>query len=141
MVKKNKKGWVKIIEAFVAILILLGFLMVIISQHRYSNEEKIFMKKNNAEILKGIETNSTLRNAILSESLPSNSSQPSFPENVKEYLLAKTLPGEICSLYICELGETCLMQDVGKETYSNEVLLFAGSTYSPRKLKLFCNLE
>ncbi|NCO18401.1 hypothetical protein COU58_03635 [Candidatus Pacearchaeota archaeon CG10_big_fil_rev_8_21_14_0_10_32_42] len=141
MVKKNKKGWVKIIEAFVAILILLGFLMVIISQHRYSNEEKIFMKKNNAEILKGIETNSTLRNAILSESLPSNSSQPSFPENVKEYLLAKTLTGETCSLYICELGETCLMQDVGKETYSNEVLLFAGSTYSPRKLKLFCNLE
>lgn len=144
MVKKlkfeNKKGWVKIIEAFLAIIVLLGFLMIIITQYKYSNEEKILVKENNVAILKGIETNLLLRDSVLSLNLPSNSNDSGFPSELSEYLDGATFTGENCVLQACSISDPCLFSEFDEEVYSYEIFIFSGtSEYSPRKLKVFCS--
>ncbi|MCR4327802.1 MAG: hypothetical protein NUV46_04450 [Nanoarchaeota archaeon] len=138
--KTNKKGWIKIVEAFLAIVILLGFLMVIITQYKYSNEERILIRENNAAILKNIEKDILLRDLVLSVALPSNSNEPGFPEELKTSLDERMFPGEVCVLNICEIESDCSILDIEKEVYSSEIFIFSGtSEYLPRKLKVSCN--
>ncbi len=140
---KTKKGWIRIVEAFMAIVILLAFVMVLLSQMRDLEGEKSLVEKNNFKILKGIEINLSLRNEALSLSLPAyfNDSGPS--SNFKKYLSNRTLIGENCFLYFCALNDSCKLQtEVLKEVYSSEIFLYANSTfYSPRKIKVFCYLK
>ncbi|MDP3966613.1 MAG: hypothetical protein Q8Q04_03715 [archaeon] len=141
MVKKNnKKGWIKIVEAFLAVVFLLGILMIILTQYHYSDEEKSLLEENNYEILVGIETNISLRNSAFTASLPSYSNESGFPLNLKTYLDKNMLKNEFCFLYICSLDDVCLLkEEINKDVYSSEILLFSStSSYSPRKLKVFC---
>jgi len=140
--KINKKGWIKIIEAFMAIVLLLGFLMVLLVQINKNNQNNSLVEDNNLKILKGIETNQSLKSSALSTSIPSNSNETSgFPDDLKNYLGNSTFSGQNCLLYICEVeGECNLNNEIKeKEVYSSEVLIFSNLTYySPRKLKVFC---
>ena len=138
--KKNKKGWIKVIEAFVAIVFLLGLLMVILTQYHFSDGGKSLIEENNHLILRGIETNVTLRNSAFSAGLPSYSNESGFPMGIKTYVDEKVLPGEACFLYICSLDDLCLLKgEVEIDVYSYETLIFSSSSlYSPRKIKVFC---
>ena len=136
----DKKGWIKIVEAFMAIVLLLSFLIVLLAQINDSDKEISAIEKNNFEILRGIETSPILRSEVLSLELPFNSSDGDIPPNLKEHIENKTLFEETCILYVCEINSLCeFNEDLEKEVYSSEVSIFSNSTvYSPRKLKIFC---
>ena len=65
----NKKGWIRIIEAFVAILLVAGVVLVVVGRGNFQREDisQIF---HDAEfsILREIQLNDTLRNEILGTS-------------------------------------------------------------------------
>jgi len=137
---KNKKGWIKIVEAFMAIALLLGFLMVMLVQINKNNQNNSLIEENNLKILRGIETNQTLRNAVLSSVIPSNSTGTGFSPELNSFLSDNTLLGQNCVLYICEVDNECNLEtEINEEIFSSEVLIFSNPTkYSPRKLKVFC---
>jgi len=137
---KNKKGWIKIVEVFMAIALLLGFLMVIIWAMDRSEKNMFLTEENNIKILKGIEIEPSLRNSVLSLEIPSYSDEENFPTELEEYLSNNTFLGQECLLYVCEATGECNMEvDLNKEIYSSEILIFSNLTsYSPRKLKVFC---
>jgi len=137
---KQKKGWIRIVEAFMAIVLLLGFVFVILIQVNPFSKGTSLLKTNNIKILKVIETNFSLRNLVLASSPPINSNETNFPSELNESLIKNTLSGETCFLYICSVESECnLNEDIQKEVYSSEILIFSNETlYSPRKLKVFC---
>ncbi len=139
MKKINKKGWIKIVEAFMAIVLLLGFLLIMIAQVNKSSVDTSLTEKNNVKILNGIETNQTLRNSVLSSSVPAYSNE-TFPTDLETYLGNNTLSGQYCFLYICGAESECnFKENVNTDVYSSEILITSNLTlYSPRKLKVFC---
>jgi len=137
---KNKRAWIKIVEAFMAIALILGFLILLLNLKWSQSEDYSLLEKNNLEILRGIQGNSSLRANVFSSDVGLNSSSETFPESLRSYLDSNIIPGEACYLYICDLDSGCPVEVLPeKSVYASEVLLFAtSSVYSPRKLKISC---
>jgi len=135
----NKKAWIRIVEAFVAILLISVFLLIILNQDYV--EKKDFSSEiyeNQVGILTEIQLNSSLREEILNfETLPVE--WVNFPENIKIKISEKQLDFLTCEAKICEISDECLEEYEGKNIYAKSVMIVANSeTYSPRVLKLFC---
>lgn len=125
----NKKAWLRIVEAFLAILIILGVLIFIYSgiTERPSKSEEIY----NLEkiILDEISFSDSLRNAVLSEKL-----------DIVSAYVGDRLDGTSFnySVRICELDDICNLPFYQKEYYAKDVPIVANlSTYNPKKVKLF----
>jgi len=137
----NKKAWIRIVEAFVAILLISVFLLIILNQDYV--EKKDFSSEiyeNQVGILTEIQLDSSLREEILALTLPVEWGGVNFPENIKIKISEKQLDFLTCEAKICEISDECnLEQEVEKNIYAKSVMIVANSeTYSPRVLKLFC---
>jgi hypothetical protein len=142
--KSQKKGWIRIIEAFVAILIVAGVLLVTVGEG-YINKEDISEKVYNDQIkiLREIELDSSLRNDILNlevSIIPVESDEPDFPQGLTDKINIR-MPNYLeCKAKICELEKVCALNSyVEKDVYAQPVAIAADeNNYSPRQLKLFC---
>lgn len=140
----SKRGWIRIIEVFVSIMLLTGILLVVINPgySQKNNLQKEISSKENA-ILRDIELNSEMRTQILSipiGTLPLEWEE--FSDELPEvrdrivYLAPKNLD---CRAKVCTYDDTCLITGISGEIYAEAVLFSAdASTYSPRQLKIFC---
>jgi hypothetical protein len=136
----NKRGWIRIIEAFIAVLLISVFVLIAIDgkksiQEDFSSE----IYTNQISILKEIQLNSSLRNEILNlETLPLEGEN--LPESIKNKINEKKLGVLNCTGKICEIGLECELENYEeKEIYVES--LFISSNYekfAPRQLKLFC---
>ena len=119
-------------------LLAVVFLLIEV-QTRNVQKTTIYQEKA-LEILRGVEMNVTLRSEIVSENtLPINSSNPSFPPLLKSYLVENNLRTANCSLQICAPSDTCLLSLGQGAVYSKEILITSTKgSYNPRKLKIFC---
>ncbi|PIN88883.1 hypothetical protein COU57_07030 [Candidatus Pacearchaeota archaeon CG10_big_fil_rev_8_21_14_0_10_32_14] len=63
--KRNKRGWIRIVEAFIAILFIIGALLMVVNKGYFgkSNEEKVYQIQ--AEILREIQLNDEFRKEVL----------------------------------------------------------------------------
>ncbi len=130
MNKKDRKAWIRIVEAFLAILIITSVLLIVmarqparvdISQSVYEKQRQILDIVNKdddlrAEILNG---DNTQVNNMISQMVPS-----SWGFATK----------------ICELDLICNSNDVPveKEIYATEVVISSTLVdYSPKKLRFF----
>ncbi len=137
---KNNKGWIKIAEAFVAIMLLIGILLIMISSKNVSfNKGERFYNKE-AEILGGLQVNKTLRNEVLTSTLPINSTNPLFSSEINGFLESEVPLGMNCTLNLCATNTSCNLEiEVDGPVYVNEVLITGDNTiYSPRIARLFC---
>lgn len=140
----NKKAWIRIVEAFVAILLVLGVSLVMLGEG-YVGKKDISKKVYDAElsILREIQLDDNLRNEILSietKNLPMSWENILFPKNVKDRVI-KRIPNYLeCYTKICELEKLCeLDKPLLKDIYAQSVGIAANLTlYDPRQLKLFC---
>lgn len=143
MKKKNKRGWIKVLEAFVSIIMLIGLLAVIVqTQGTFSNKEA-FMNKAD-KIIEDIRINDSLRDAVISQgNLPIYSNEAGFSNTLSNYLDSIDTNLMNCTIGICSTQSPCnLQEDYEGEVYSKESLIMStDSTYSPRKLKIFCTKE
>ena len=142
----NKRGWIKIVEAFVSVLLIAGVLLYMINQG-YIGKSDISEQVYQAQIsvLREIELNNEMRAEILSVS---EDNLPVKWENFTDYYLEDIkskiedrIPDYLkCVGKVCELDKVCEMeQNIDKDVYAQAVAIAAeGDIYSPRQLKLFC---
>lgn len=143
---ENKKGWIRIVEAFVAILLIAGIVLVILDKGYIAKEdpsEKIYTFETG--ILKEIQENETLRQAVLSapEPLPINSSNVNFPAPLN-WKINPEIPSYLgCESLICDISDDCILdKQLEKDVYVRSVIISSTLVeYKPRQLKLFCWLK
>jgi len=142
---KNKRGWIRIVEAFVAVLLVTGVVLVIIDRG-YIEKEDISTKVYKAQlsILREVESDDCLREDILNvEELPvswENFNEENNLLDVKERIL-KRVPNYLeCEARICALTDICEFdKDYNIDIYAQAVGVTATlEIYDPRQLKLFC---
>jgi|SRR3989344_7384012 len=138
---KGKKGWIKIVEAVTAILLITGVLLISINKG-YIVKEDVSSKVYSAQIsiLREIEISDELRNKVLFSPSPLEESDPLFPQEIKE-IITKRKPNYLdCEAKICEMDELCeLSRYIEKDIYAQAVGIMATvDRYSPKQLKLFC---
>ena len=138
--RKNTKGWLKIVEAFLAILLLITILLLAVNT-RYLNVEKdqIFYNEE-SKILKSFQINETIRNEILKVNPPLNSSDSEFPSLIRESVENQIPVGMNCSITICNTGVVCDPSlEISKSVFVKEILIIGNQTkYSPRIINLAC---
>lgn len=133
--KKNKKGWIKIVEAFVAILLVAGVFLIVLNKGQVGKiDTSSDIQDTEVGILREIQLDEELRSQILSM-IPGESGIEwnDFPnEKVPNYLT--------CKAKICIVGSACVLQGYpDKDVYSESVIISANlQTFSPKVLKLFC---
>lgn len=134
--KKNKSGWIRIIEAFIMIVLLTGLVLVILAKDKIGfndSSESVYLKEQ--ALLNEIQSNNTLRDVVLNSAVPLEWS--SFPVNLK-YKINQT-ENLNCSGRICALGDDCIMNVSTKNVYTQSVIIIANlNKYDPRRLKIFC---
>ena len=141
---KNQRGWIRIIEVFVAILLIMGVVLLIINNVYIGKKDlSVGINKNELSILREIELNNTLRAGILATvSLPIEWSEfdSSGVGDVKDKITEKTPNDLECEAKICEINDGCLLDTtLEKDIYAKSIIILANSEiYNPRQLKLFC---
>ena len=141
--KKNRRGWIEIVEAFVAILLVAGVLLVVLNRGG-SQRADISNKAYEAElsILREIQTNDTLRAEILgvAEPMPVEWSDARFPAELKEKITFRTPNYLSCIGKICNMTQICVTSESPeKDIYSQSVSITSTlQTLGYRKLNLFC---
>jgi len=140
---KNKKAWIKIVEAFTAILLVTIVLLIIINSG-YIKREDISTRVYNTQIsiLREIQFNDTLRREILDvASVPLEWDDIKFPQNLKDKIIERTPNYLECNARICSSEDVCgFTGTIDKNIYAESVLISAALEpgYSPKQLKLFC---
>jgi hypothetical protein len=140
---KNKRGWIRIIEVFVAILLITGSLVLLIKNKAINNEElELRIHDQMIPVLREIQTNNTMRSAILDAPLPVDWTDFELRglSLIKNKIIEKTPVNFECEGKLCGLNELCtinLLEE--KNIYAETAFISADlDTYSPRQLKIFC---
>lgn len=138
--QKGKRGWIKVIEAFVSILFLISVVSIIIHSDNFQSKERPILKEKQVEILNGIQLNSSLRNEILLfSSYDLNSSSVGFPAGLKSHMESNKINNAECILKICPVNENCEIELSKDEIYAQSVLITSSHTdYNPKIAKIFC---
>ncbi len=124
----NKKGWIRIMEAFIGIILIAGFLVVlysnIISPSNKSEELYRFQKI----ILDEIAENNDLRENVLNN----------IKDPISDFVDERIPSGFNYTIKICEPGDICSMNEYHEETYSSERIISSTlKKYDPKKIKIF----
>lgn len=140
----KKRAWVKIVEAFIAILILAGVLISLISFNSISKDD-FSNEIYNVELslLHSIQNNQTYRNFLLNDSLilPIELYQGNKDlQKIDNYLLENSPFYLNCSTFLCDMGNNCVLnKKIDKSIFSQSIIVSSNLTnYNPRKLKVFC---
>ncbi len=143
---KDKRGWVRIVEAFVAILLITGVVLIILNKG-FIEKKDISDKIYEAElsILREIQTNSTLREEVIKAgALPIEWYDTTFPEQVKDKITERTPDYLNCVAKICEADKLCLLEEYQEQDIFAESIIISSileqgqSEQFYRQLKLFC---
>jgi len=130
MKKMNNKAWIRIAEAFLAILIVIGVLLVIMSKQDTTTNISEVIYERQDQILDLISENNTLREDII------------IGDNIEvNNLIVKMVPSSWeFETKICEIDDICSMESsiYDRDVYAEERLITSTLTqYSPKKLRFF----
>ena len=127
----NKKGWLRILDAFIAITLIISFLIVTVYQDKPRNELDKEIIKLQGDILNSITNDYSIRNQILNNNTSG--------VNARIEMILPT--GFNYSSRICAIEDVCgLTFYLDKEIFSEEYIVSTNLTsYSgaPVKIKLF----
>lgn len=144
-IKRHKKGWIRIVEAFVAILLIAGIVLVVVEQDQNRREDvssRIY--GSIISLIREIQLDNNLRTEIINiqdSGLPVEWEEfnASAPQTLAK-IIEKT-PGYLeCVGKICATNDQCLLANSPDKTiYAESVIISSNlQTYRPRILKLFC---
>jgi len=145
--QKNKRAWIRLVEAFIAILLVAGILFFIITQKNIGERNiSAQVYQEEVSILREIEMNKTLRGRVLEVGvtiLPISWNEDGFPD-IKIEITNEIPPHLTCVAKICEITDVCVLEEeleeeITGDIYAQSVGIFADLTqYAPRQLKIFC---
>lgn len=140
--KKDRKAWIRILEVFLSILIVMGSILVLLDRRGPGQDisEEVYEKQRG--ILNIISKNDVLRTEIITTTSTENNNQvntaiePMLPN-------AWNFTTNICELdLMCENPAGSVIYEEGFEVYSTEVLITSDlENYSPKKLRFFVWVE
>ncbi len=152
---KNKKGWMLILEATIAILIVSGVLLAVYSQQTSRRVSLVdYYDSLQGQILEDILLRSDLRLNLLNV-VNENSSDGNFSA-LNDFIDGKIPSGFGYSIRVCVLGdevdfckmdETTYIATMDKEVYVEEIIVSSelgegeDAVYAPKKLRLFVWME
>ena len=142
----DKRGWIKVVEAFVAILIIGAALILIIEQNIGSDEDiSSGIYKDEMAMLRAVQLNDNLRTSILGisdESLPLILDDTLFPADVRAKIQNERPSYLICNAKICKIDQECTIENsAAANIYVSKAAIFANLIkYNPRKLVISCVL-
>jgi|SRR3989344_1327883 len=145
MIFSNKKGFLRIVEAFIAILLITGVVLYIISRGS-SGDVKVERKIYEIEdtVLKEISRNTVYREKIVAYTVASPTSEDEiFIEELSNDVVKPKIPqGFDFVINICELNSACPLpidypyEDA--EIYSRSTPITATlEEYAPKQLRIF----
>lgn len=140
----NKRGWIRIVEAFFSLLLIAGVLLIVINKGYLGGEDassKIYDLQ--LSVLREIELDDNLRTKVLeiNESLiPIEDDHSKFPVEIISRIDERIPESFVCRSKICNIDVICeLSKYVEQDVYAQKVAITATiDTYSPRQLKMFC---
>jgi len=138
---ENKKGWIRIVEAMVAILLISGFLILIIDNPENRGKDisaKVYVAEN--AILREVQLNNTYRTYILGigEAVVEFDN---FNVDLKNHIKSRTPLYLNCTGKLCDFATdpVCDIEYLEKNIYVRSVMIAANSDiYEPKLLKIFC---
>ncbi len=136
--KKNNKGWIRIVEAFIAVLLVIGAAIIVVGGGIQIEgiSEKVYDVE--ISILREIQLNNTLRSEILETS--GTIEWDDFPSETKNKIQNRIVSWLECVTKICPPESVCLLEgESEKSIYAQSVLITSTlDIFNPRQLKLFC---
>ncbi len=135
---KNNRGWIRILEATIAVLMVSGILITVYSRHIDKNEgpdEYIYSLQR--QILRDLSSRTDLRSYVLTENISvlDNYVNGKIPTafNYSLKICNFTNPSSPCKLNATEFIAT-----KDKDIYVEEIIISADfEVYDPKKVKLF----
>ncbi len=130
--KKNKKAWLRIVEAVIAVLIVASVLLIVLSRQspKQDKSEEIYEKQR--AILNQISQNITLRGYVIDANEEND-------DEIEEFVKKNAPVGWEFRLKICDVEKVCALGEyIEKNIYSQEIIISSTlEEYNPKKLKLF----
>lgn len=144
MDEKNKRGWIRIVEAFVSILLITGAVLIVLNKGYIGKEdvsERVYQTE--LSILREIQTDDALRTEIMNAPEPLPIIWEDFGEkapNLRARILSRTPNYLNCIGQICEIDELCVLEEnKKKDVFAQSVIIAATlSEVKYRQVKLFC---
>lgn len=140
---KDRGGWIEIVEAFVAILLVAGVILIVLNRGGFQKtdiSEKVYQAE--LSILREVESNESLReNIVLAEEpMPIEWGDVRFPIEVKKRIITRTPNYLTCIGKICNMNQTCVTDEAEEgDIYSQAVAITSTlQNITFRKLNLFC---
>lgn len=144
-IQKDKRGWIKIVEAFTSILLVAGALIIIINSIGLEvPDSSLQVYDTQYSILKEIQLNSSLRDDVLAASnLPIEWSDfDSSNLNEVKDKIEERKPGYLeCEAQLCGIQGDCISNTIPDDRNIFVQSAFFGAdanSYNARKLNLFC---
>ena len=141
--KKNKRGWIKIAEAFVAILLLAGIVLFVISKGSddVGSDASAVVQDIEISILRSIELNNTLRAEVLATNGEVEWATFASQAPGTKIAIENKIPRNLnCEAKICNPSGSCALPGTQeKNIYAESVMITSTlNSFKPRLLKLFC---
>lgn len=136
---KNNRGWMKIVEAFVTVLLIAGFLLIVVNEINTPADNSQLIFDLEYAMLREVQLDNTLRDSILGLDLSLGS--VGAPNDVITKINNRKPNFLSCGAEICEIQDNCLSDSApsNKEVFVQSAIITSNlSVYSPRKIKLFC---
>jgi hypothetical protein len=121
-IEKNKKAWLKIVEAIFAIMIVGGIALIILSNGNRTNETADIVHEKQNQILNMISKNDSLRDIILNPT-----SEKEENPKIKEKILLIAPNNWEFKTKICNINGNCTTAGISpdKEVYVKEVVIYS----------------
>jgi len=125
---KNKRAWLRILEAFVAVTLIASVLVVLYVRTVQSPKDREEIYNLQKTILDEIAASPELRNATLNDD----------ELTVKNFVKDRIPVSFNFSVRICEVENICSLSPYKKEVYATDRVISANlQTYAPKKVKIF----
>ncbi len=141
----NKRGWIKLVEAFFALMLVAGVLLFLFTEVFVTEGGGGEIYEWEIAMLREISFNDSLREAVVSvssEELPVRWENFSGDLEQVKNSINKLTPGYlVCEAMVCEVESLCVLEDDlnGKSIYTKSKIIAIGQgDYSPKKFKIFC---
>ncbi len=130
MQKKDIKAWLRIVEAIIAILIVMGVVLVVLSRQNYGFDADERIYETQRQVLNIISKNNGLRTYVLTgNNAEINNAISDMVPTTWNY-----------TVEICELDSICssVLTPNDKEVYVTEIVITSTlDDYGPKKLRFF----
>ncbi len=126
---RNKRGWLRIFEAVIAVVLILGAILMMYTNQRKSADDGAYISDWQEEILARIAENSSLRNSVVSENVTV----------VEDFIKERLLPNLNFSIRICNLTEPCPLEFYVDRDIFVKPRTISGTleVYNPKELRFF----